>query len=149
MHTSRAIWASGPSQVVNTPIFVVCMAASAGLSMAPISPWLACAPLLPSLWVCLQTLMTRYALYDDVLDTQSGVLSPQHETLELYRIKDYRVVRPLWLRPMGLGHVEMHTSDRSTPILHLRAIKQPLAVRDQLRVMVEAARDRKGVREFD
>lgn len=149
MIRGSAIWSSGPSQVENGPVFIAVLAASLALSELPIAPYFAFAPLLLAFWVCLRTFMTRYTLFDDVLETASGVLSPQHETLELYRVKDYRVTQPLWLRPMGLGHVELHTSDRSTPVIKLRTISQPLSVRNSMRVMVEAARDRKGVREFD
>lgn len=101
------------------------------------------------LWKYLEIRCTRYQLSAEQLTTTHGVLNRLTDNLELYRIKDTQVFEPLWLRPMGLGNVCIHSSDRTTPRLVVRAIPKPTKMASLVRQQVEAERVRKGVREFD
>jgi len=69
--------------------------------------------------------------------------------LELYRVRDYCVKQPIVLRMLGLGNLELLTSDSMTPNVVIPAIKDVEGVREKLRTCVEAARDRKRVRQMD
>ena len=101
------------------------------------------------LWKYLEIRCTHYQLSAEQLTAAHGVLNRLTDNLELYRIKDTQVFEPIWLRPMGLGNVCIHSSDRTTPTLMVRAIPKPTKMASLVRQQVEAERVRKGVREFD
>jgi len=95
------------------------------------------------------TRATRYELTSQRLKIHRGILNRRLEELELYRVKDYVMDQPLFLRMFGLGNLTLVSSDASTPRLALRAIPGVATVREQLRTAVQAERDRKRVRELD
>ena len=101
------------------------------------------------LWRYLELRCTRYQLSVEQLTATHGVLNRLTDNLELCRIKDIQVFEPFWLRPMGLGNLCIHSSDRTTPTLMVRAIPKPTNMAGLVRQQVEAERVRKGVREFD
>jgi uncharacterized membrane protein YdbT with pleckstrin-like domain len=101
------------------------------------------------LWKYLEIRCTRYTLSNEQFTAIHGVLSRLTETLELYRVKDTHVYEPVWLRLLGLGNVSIHSSDKTTPLLVLRAIPQASDMARSVRENVEQERVRKGVREFD
>ncbi len=98
-------------------------------------------------WISLRT--TRYELSTERLTLYSGVFNKTTEVLELYRVKDYRVEQPFFLRLFGLGNLKLVTSDKSSPTVELPAIFQPQELRELARAQVEKCRDRKRVREID
>ncbi|WP_165787149.1 PH domain-containing protein [Pseudohalioglobus lutimaris] len=100
-------------------------------------------------WKYLEIRCIRYQLSAEQLTASHGVLNRLTDNLELYRIKDTQVFEPIWLRLVGLGNVCIHSSDKTTPTLMVRAIPKPMDVATMVRRQVEAERVRKGVREFD
>ena len=78
-----------------------------------------------------------------------GVFSKKIEELELYRVKDARVLEPFWLRIFSLGNIVLTTSDRSHPTLVIPAVPDVRGLREQLRTHIERMRLLKGVREVD
>lgn len=79
----------------------------------------------------------------------SGILTRHYEDLELFRVKDYTIEQPLFLRLFGLGNIVLVTSDATTPTVAIRAIPNALTLRETLRTAVQAERERKRVRELD
>ena len=75
-----------------------------------------------------------------------GVFSRQTEEIELYRLRDYTLVEPFWLRLFGLGNIVITTGDQSAPSLIIEAIPEAGQLRDEIRKHVEIRRDRKRVR---
>ena len=71
------------------------------------------------------------------------------DEIELYRIKDSTVDNPFILRILGLGNIRLITSDKSTPVITIPAIKDAREVRETIRKRVEYLRDKKRVREVD
>jgi hypothetical protein len=69
--------------------------------------------------------------------------------LELYRVRDYRLEQPFLLRLFSLSILTLTTSDKTHPIVVLRAIPRGEELREQMRTYVEEARMRRGVREID
>jgi hypothetical protein len=59
------------------------------------------------------------------------------------------VERKWWMRLTGLGNVHLQTSDRSLPHVDIPAITDCIGLREELRKLVEAMRDKKRVREMD
>ncbi|MDZ4286787.1 MAG: PH domain-containing protein [Prosthecobacter sp.] len=103
------------------------------------------------MWICRWwfTKTTTYELTTQRLKITSGILNRRLEELELYRVKDYSMDQPLFLRMLGLGTLSMVTSDASTPTVTIKAIPGVTEVREKLRTAVQAERDRKRVRELD
>lgn len=97
-------------------------------------------------WV---TKSTSYELTTQRLKISSGILNKRLDELELFRVKDYSMNQPLFLRMLGLGNLAMVTSDASTPVIAIRAIPNVEEVRELLRTAVQSERDRKRVRELD
>ena len=95
------------------------------------------------------TKCTSYELTTQRLKIATGVLNRKLDELELFRVKDYAMDQPLFLRMVGLGNLTLVTSDASTPTVALRAIANVEEVREKLRTAVQAERDRKRVREMD
>jgi hypothetical protein len=77
------------------------------------------------------------------------VFSRRTDSLELYRVKDASFVQPFVMRLVGIGNVELETSDATTPVVVIRGVPDGDSLRERILVAVDAVRDRKGVREVD
>jgi uncharacterized membrane protein YdbT with pleckstrin-like domain len=91
----------------------------------------------------------RYEITTGELKHSHGILSRRYEFIELYRIKDFQVNRPLIYRLFGLGDLMVYTSDKTSPIFWLRAIQSPGSIYAILRDRVERNRREKHVFEVD
>lgn len=89
---------------------------------------------------------TRYALSEDRLFLSVGWLSIRDDELLLYRVRDISVQRTLWQRLLGVGTLTVTSSDKTTPTLQLKNIKQPMAVKEILHTQVEEMKLRRRVR---
>jgi len=98
-------------------------------------------------WVELKT--TVFHLTNERLLITSGILTKVTNTLELYRVRDLKVVQPLWLRMVGLQNIELYTADTSTEIVIIDYVRESLTLPDRLRQYVEACRAKKNVRVMD
>jgi uncharacterized membrane protein YdbT with pleckstrin-like domain len=92
---------------------------------------------------------TKYELTTERLRMRHGVFSKHTDELELYRVRDYKLQQPFFLRIFSLGNIVLQTSDKSHPHVVLTAIPNGEDLREQLRTYVEECRTRKGVRELD
>lgn len=152
---SQKVWEGQPSQKTNIPTFITCTLLAAGIiflglaSTQPLIGWAAGLPALYLLWSFLDTWCEHYILTEERLILRTGVLSQRIDELELYRVKDYVLRKPFFLRLVGLGSITLVTSDRTNPVLMLRAIENSEAVKSMLREQVENLRRIRGVREFD
>lgn len=89
---------------------------------------------------------TRYALSEDRLFLSVGFLSIKDDEVLLYRIRDITTRRTLWQRIFGVGTVTVSSSDKTMPVLTLKNIKDPLAVKEMLHKQVEEMKLRRRVR---
>ena len=89
---------------------------------------------------------TRYALSEDRLFVSSGFLNLQDEEILLYRVRDISVTRTLGQRLVGVGTITVNSSDKSKPVLEIKNIKDPTAVKELLHTQVEEMKDRRRVR---
>lgn len=110
---------------------------------------LSCFPPLITLWRWLVVKNIKFELTTERLKTYHGVLNKHTDDMELYRVRDYKVERPFFLRLFSLGNVILMTSDKTTPTVVISAIKKSEEVREKIRPLVEARRDAKKVREID
>lgn len=132
------IWEGSPSQWTNFKVFLVC-----GLLF-----WLI-VPIFIALWRWLETSRNVFRVTTERVIVTQGVLSRRTDQLELYRAKDASLLEPFWLRLFKLGHVDLVTSDPTTPFLRLEAVPNPATLREQLRNAIERLRVSKGIRELD
>lgn len=95
------------------------------------------------------TRFINYTLTTERLIIKKGVLTRTTDEIELYRIKDIRLIEPILQRLVGLSIVEITSSDRSNPNLSLAGIKKGDELRNMMRNEVERLRTTKKVREID
>jgi uncharacterized membrane protein YdbT with pleckstrin-like domain len=149
-----SLWKGHTSQWVHFWYYLFCvllviaalvgMPFTAGLSaiglVVPFGMWLV------RWWM---TKTTAYELTTQRLKITSGILNRKLDELELFRVKDYSMNQPLFLRLVKLGNLTLVTSDASSPTVAIRAIPDVETVREKLRSAVQSERDRKRVRELD
>ncbi len=152
------LWRGSPSQWINfgTYFFAVLIAAAivAGWYWyrTDVGPIILVALVLPALLAFTSWLQTRSRIYEITTErvrVTTGILSRRTSELELYRVRDYTVVEPFWLRLTGHGNVVLETADRTTPHLVMRALPHPNALKDQIRTHTERLRQLRGVRDFE
>tara|TARA_B100001173_G_C15845815_1_gene486641 strand:- start:275 stop:673 length:399 start_codon:yes stop_codon:yes gene_type:complete len=97
----------------------------------------------------LNTRFTKYELNSERLKIKKGILSQNIEETELYRVKDYSIFKPFFLRLFGLGHLVLTTSDKNNKYVRLLAIKDVEKIKDIIREHVEKSRKRTGTKEVD
>jgi membrane protein YdbS with pleckstrin-like domain len=112
--------------------------------MIPVLHLFAFLGLLPVVGVFLYTRVARlgstYRLYPDRLEVESGILGRKIENVELFRVRDVGLRQGLLGRLAGYGDVYLHSTDSSTPDLHIRAIDAPAEFYKQLRELVSNSR---------
>ena len=87
---------------------------------------------------------TKYTVGNGRLYVNSGFLSSRDECL-LYRITDITLYRSLPQRIFGTGTIELHTKDRSTPVIRLENIAKSAEVKRVLSDLIEREREEKHV----
>lgn len=80
---------------------------------------------------------TRYQLSEDRLFLSQGFLNIKDDEVLLYRVRDIDTRRNLWQRLFGVGTVTVLSSDRTTPTLVLKNVKDPLFVKELIHKQVE------------
>jgi len=152
--TETTLWKGHTSQWVHFWYYFFCLLlAGAAIGGIPFTLGMSAIGLIVPLvmwiirwWV---TKCTTYELTTQRLKITKGILNKDLDELELFRVKDYSMTQPLFLRMLGLGHLTMVTSDASTPTVAIKAIPKVEEVREMLRTAVQVERDRKRVRELD
>jgi uncharacterized membrane protein YdbT with pleckstrin-like domain len=89
---------------------------------------------------------TRYALSEDRLFVSTGLFSLKDEEILLYRIRDINTTRSLWQRIFGVGSITVVSSDKTSPTLVLKNVKDPMHTKELLHSQVEEMKIRRRVR---
>ena len=161
----HTVWQGTPSQIINLSqyllwglVFTVLLVSGVFIlkSMDTIPSGavamlfvIAAIPLVAAGWKWLIVANTKYELTTQRLRTRTGVFNKRLDELELYRVRDYKLEQPWFLRLFSLSNIVLQTSDKSTPQVVLRAIPRGDFLREEMRTYVEEARMRRGVREVD
>ena len=114
-------------------------------------PYLIYASLLPLFYATFRLIAistVRYELKDGQLLYHRGVFMYRMDTIELYRVKDFSVTKPLWVRLFGGMHIDMQTSDKSHPYFQLKGVPNS-NLADVIRDQVTEARQKNRVFEVD
>lgn len=83
---------------------------------------------------------TTYRLFPERIEVESGLLSRKIENVELYRVRDVGLRQSIYGRIGGFGDVYIHSTDSSTPDLHIRAIDAPQEFYQEVRQLVSRSR---------
>ncbi len=99
----------------------------------------------------LQVANVRFELDANRLKVRRGIIMKSIDEIELYRVKDVRMDFSLLNQLAGIGSITITSSDETTRNGQLVMANVPLAEhrREEIRRLVDAARERRGVREFD
>lgn len=91
----------------------------------------------------------KYEITNERFIETTGIFSKTTNELELFRVKDMTYLEPFLARMFSCAHIVMDTSDKSTPVVAIRYIKNAKACKDLLRTNIANMRTRRGVREVD
>jgi uncharacterized membrane protein YdbT with pleckstrin-like domain len=107
--------------------------------------------LLVILWRWFENLAARFDICPDRLIVRRGIFIKSLDEIELYRVKDVRLDFTLINQMAGIGTITVTSSDETTRggPLRLRHVERAAARREQLRGLVETARQKRRVREID
>lgn len=88
----------------------------------------------------------HYELTDERLKiTKQGVLTKDIKDIELFKIQDINVKQKLTDKALGIGDIEIISSDMSDSNIILKRIKNPHDVREKIRAAVKGARRDEGI----
>ena len=119
----KQLYIGRPSQILNIVSFIIWS-------------WTLFVPII----IYFKTRFTVYEVTDQRIKLKTGILSQEIDECELYRVRDYRVVKPFFQRIFGLGKIELSTSDRSNSSINLNGIKDPENLYNLIRDNVEKIR---------
>ena len=107
--------------------------------------------LLIVLWKWLQNMAAKYEITSERLIVRRGIIFKSIDEIELYRVKDVRMDFTLLNQWAGIGNICVTSSDETTRVgdLVMRNIDKAQPRREELRRLVDAARQKRGVREID
>lgn len=149
MSQEQTIWKGNPSFVINLIMDILSIFVIFCIVFFSVPIYFIALPLIFILWNFLSVKTTVYQLTTERLKSSYGILNKRIDELELYRVKDYRVEQPLHLRVFGLGNVILDASDKSNPVMVLRAIPNSEELLNSIRKHVEERRSSKYIRELD
>ena len=129
---SKTLWKDSPSQISNFWTYVLFF-------------WTIILPIM----AYLKTRFTSYEMDSERFRIKKGILNQNIEETELYRIKDYSIFKPFFLRIFGLGHLILTTSDKNNKYVRILAVKEVENLKDMIRNQVEKRRKATGTKEVD
>ena len=103
------------------------------------------------LWKWIANLAISYEITDDRLILRKGIFVKSIDEIELYRVKDIRIDFTLINQWAGIGTIGITSSDETTrdgPLV-IRDVENAVSRREKLRQLVDAARQKRRVREID
>lgn len=89
---------------------------------------------------------TRYALTEDRIFVETGLLNTELEEVLLYRVRDIGMKISLGQRIFGVGTVILVSSDKTAPKLELKNIRKPRIVKEQIHQQVEEMKLKRRLR---
>lgn len=148
------LWQGHSSQWIHLWFYVLCFIVAIGIVVAAVftGGLAAIGLIIPAVAAAIRwwvTKTTSYELTTQRLRRSTGILTRTFDDLELFRVKDYSIEQPLFLRMVGLGNLHLVTSDASTPNVSIKAVPDIMALLELVRTAVQRERDRKRVRELD
>ena len=92
----------------------------------------------------------HYRLTTKRVVVETGILNKRLEQVDLYRVSDYTVLRPISQRIMGTGNLMLRTLDHTSPTVAVSNIKTDVvALYERIRAATEVEKRKRGVRVMD
>ena len=152
----QTVWTGSPSQVKNALSFLCAGLTAAAIIFLCFVVWLwppgigfVGVPVIYALCRWLAVGAEQFELTTERLLTSQGFLSRTTDSLELYRVKDLRIVQPMFLRMFGLENILLMTSDETSPVIVIDHVPSRMRLGDKIRENIEACRVAKGTREVE
>lgn len=144
MSKETQVWSGSPSQAVNTGAYIV-------LLTIPITADLLATPISFLIALCFYwtTKNKKYELTTQRLKIHAGVLFKGTNELELHRITDVQLYQSFWLKIFGLGDIVLTSTDRNSPWVLIKAVRNTHNLREQIRSLAEKQRESNLAKEFD
>ena len=103
------------------------------------------------LWQWIKNMASKFEITPERLVVRRGIVFKSIDEIELYRIKDVRLDFSLLNQWAGIGAISLASSDETTRVgdLVMRYVEKAQERREALRRLVDAARQKRGVREID
>jgi uncharacterized membrane protein YdbT with pleckstrin-like domain len=150
------IWTGFPSQVKNTLPFFFAALAAFGILFLTLVLWVwppgigfVGVPVIYAVCRWLAVGSHKFELTTERLLISHGLFTRTTDSLELYRVKDMRIVQPFRQRLFGLENIQLMTSEENSPLVLIDHIPSHLHLSDKIRTQVEACRVAKGTREVE
>ena len=107
--------------------------------------------LLIIVWRWFENMASKFEITEERLIIRRGIVSKSIDEVELYRIKDVRIDFSLINQLAGVGRLTIASSDETTRDgdLVIAGIERAQERRETLRRLVDAARQKRRVREID
>lgn len=87
----------------------------------------------------------RFRVTTSNIESERGILSKKIDVLELWRCRDVRYRQSLVDRVLGIAHIEVFTSDVTTPQLEMTGLPASRQLFEQIRDSIELQRQHKNV----
>lgn len=103
--------------------------------------------LIPLWWI---SRSRHYRLTTKRVVVETGLLNKRLEQVDLYRVSDYTVLRPISQRLLGTGNLILRTLDQTSPEVPVSNIKTDVvALYERIRAATEVEKKKRGVRVMD
>ena len=89
---------------------------------------------------------TRYAMSEDRMFLSTGLFSIRDDVVLLYRVRDIDTRRSLFQRIFGVGTIIVMSTDKTSPNLVLKNVKDPVMVRELIHNQVEEMKMKRRIR---
>lgn len=121
------------------------------VAVASLGALLLCIVTVGIAWLVLlvMRMTVRYRISTQRIEMVTGIATQKRRTIELFRIHDFEIVEPFFLRMRGAGHLVIRSQDAGEPVVTLRAIPGVREVHERLRALVAAERRRNNVKLFE
>ncbi len=102
-------------------------------------------------WRWLENFASKFEVTEERLIIRRGIIAKSVDEIELYRIKDVRINFSIINQIVGIGTICISSSDETTRNgdLVIRDVERAQARREELRRLVDTARQKRRVREID
>lgn len=102
-----------------------------------------------NIWRVIKLWTVRYEVTSDRFLHHHGILVRRHDQIELRRIRDFRVINPIFSQSLGLGKVWMIARDETSPEMTIGPFLDARMVHDTIRDAVLEHQRATGYREFE
>jgi membrane protein YdbS with pleckstrin-like domain len=87
----------------------------------------------------------RFRVTTSNIESERGILSKKIDVLELWRCRDVRYKQSLVDRVLGIAHIDVFTSDVTTPHVEMTGLPASRQLFEQIRDSIELQRQHKNV----